>query len=133
MIVEVMSEAELRLWLRRYIKRGKGKHVGLDKQDREFPVLALCRSIEMDHRFFFAWLNEKSSLPERFQRALSRIARAWDAGLIEFGKEGQKRFLIHRETPRHMPARLKFELRQGNYPKLTVTGRPVAGRIDRKS
>jgi len=132
----VMGEDELRRWLRGHIKRGQGAHAGGDKEDRDLPTLAMLRSMSWDHRDFYKWLNGKVALPERHQRALTRFARAWDAGLLVFEKKGTKRELKRRTEPKRMPPKFHIQI-DDKGARLQLVGRlsaptRLAPMIDRK-
>lgn len=119
-MIEVMSQPELRRWLRRYVKPGMGSRVGNVRG--ELPTLALIRQIGWSHTQFYDWLVGNYPMPDEKQRALSRFCRAWDAGVMDVKKVGARRELVRRTTPKHMPAQLSVEI-GGRYPKLTVIGR----------
>jgi len=131
----VMSEDDLRRWLRGHVKRGQGAHAG--KEDRELPTLAMLRAIGWNvHQDFYKWLNGKMPIPERHQRALTRFARAWDAGLLMFEKKGMKRELKRRTEPKRMPPKFHIQI-DNKGARLQLVGRlsaptRLAPMIDRK-
>lgn len=121
----VIPEDEIRRWLRGHIKRGQGAHAGRDKAARDLPTLAMLRSINWIHQPFYDWLNGNGALPARQKRDLTRFIRAWDAGLLEFTKIGQKRELHRVTTPRKMPPKFQVEI-GGRFPRLKIVGRNAA-------
>ena len=113
----ILSIEELRHWCNRHVKSGPVKH--FDK-DREMPTLGFLRSIGWRDIHFYEWLRgENRRMPAHIQRAMSRFVIAWEAGMLEFGREGAKRVLIRRDEPKRMPVRLRVSV--GSERPLTFT------------
>jgi hypothetical protein len=115
--MENYSDPELRAWLRRHIKRGKGQHMGNDK-DAEFPSLEFCRLIRWDQRDLNEWINATAAyvrpIPPHVRRRMLHFIRLWDDGMLDVirgtGKQHARKIVVRRAEPKPMPMRLKVDV-----------------------
>lgn len=112
---EELSDPELKLWTRRHITRGTDFTRNRWAPD-QFPTTAMCKMIRIDRTDFMRWLNGRGTMAAHVRRRFCQFINLWDAGLLDvvtlWKTNGQPRFIVRRETPKHMPIVLKVDWRK---------------------
>lgn len=122
----MLGTEDIRKWFR-------GKMDG--RQKRDFKLASMLRTIKWGHREFRRWLEGDVPINKERQKVISRFIEDWEAGFLEFAPDwnykyanGLKGTLVHRTTPRHVPARLTINF-EGRSPRLTLLPKPKRERL----
>ena len=113
--MENYSDPELRAWLRRHIKRGRGQALGVEA---EFPSLEFVRLIRWKQQDLNEWLNDTAAyvrpIPSHVRRRMLHFIRLWDDGMLDVirgtGRQHARKIVVRRAEPKPMPMRLKVDI-----------------------
>ena len=121
----MLSREELRRWF-----EGKKK-----TPVRDLKIRSMYRELKLDERGIRRWLAGQRPLPVETQRILSKFVEDWENGMLEFKVDrsykhanGMKGTLVHRATPKPMPARFTVDIGPRGT-RLKLLGKPERTRM----